>query len=75
MRMRDERDPRPEHRQSVELDDLLVQDAMWAPPPADLLDSVLAAIDQRGTPTATPASSTRSHWRPGFPTPRTTPDG
>ena len=47
MRMPDEPLPRPENRQSVDLGDLLVQDAMWASPPANLLDSVLAAIDQQ----------------------------
>jgi hypothetical protein len=46
MRMPDEPVPRPEHRQSVDLSALLVQDTMWATPPAVLLDSVLAAIDQ-----------------------------
>jgi hypothetical protein len=47
MRMPDEPDPQPELRPSVDLSDLLVQDAMWATPPADLLDSVLAAIDEQ----------------------------
>ncbi len=47
MRMPDEPVPRPEHRQSVDLGDLLVQEAMWASPPANILDSVLAAIDQQ----------------------------
>jgi hypothetical protein len=75
MRMPDERDPRPEHRQSVELGDLLVQDAMWATPPADLLDSVLAAIDQRRHAHSDPGLQHQEPLEAGVSTPRTTPDG
>jgi hypothetical protein len=47
MRTPDEPAPLRQHRFSVELSDLLAQDAMWAVPPTCLLDDVLAAIDAK----------------------------
>jgi hypothetical protein len=44
MRTPDEPAPLRELHVPVELEDLLASDAVWALPPADLLDDVLVAI-------------------------------
>jgi hypothetical protein len=46
--MRTPHQPGPRHTQRpIELDDLLALDAVWAMPPPDLLDDVLAAIERQ----------------------------
>jgi hypothetical protein len=45
MRTPDEVDPYSEYDVPVELRDLLVHEAVWAIPPPDLLDDLLAAIE------------------------------